>query len=264
MSEADVAASLAQMIRERMTGPNPLEGTGLEGIIEKRLARLTERERAAPAGDDANAVADRRKEIMRLIREEFDPTPDHWEGRDWDDNAEDVAEKIAALFAPAAPATDTRGHQDVAEDALRLIAAAASGGPNERLRQLYRRGQDIQRDGVSDAAFVAEEPEIAPSEASGGSELWGADASRWASAFRQRAIKLGYSDMDEDWLFGWFANAIELGRAAHPDTKRERARADKLTDALEGTMAVLDATPAQRKKHHVRRNGRWCTYYTTA
>ena len=53
--------------------------------------------------------------------------------------------------------------------------------------------------------------------------MWGADASRWASAFRQRAIKLGYSDMDEDWLSGWFANVIEMGRVAHPDTKRERA-----------------------------------------
>lgn len=36
----------------------------------------------------------------------------------------------------------------------------------------------------------------------------GADASKWASAFRQTAVKLGYSDMDEGWLIGWFANAI--------------------------------------------------------
>ena len=37
----------------------------------------------------------------------------------------------------------------------------------------------------------------------------GDDASKWAKAFRQTAIKLGYSDMDEGWLIGWFANAIE-------------------------------------------------------
>lgn len=35
------------------------------------------------------------------------------------------------------------------------------------------------------------------------------DASQWAKAFRQTALKLGYSDMDEGWLIGWFANAIE-------------------------------------------------------
>jgi len=35
------------------------------------------------------------------------------------------------------------------------------------------------------------------------------DAAKWAAAFRQTAIKLGYSDMDEGWLIGWFANAIE-------------------------------------------------------
>ncbi len=36
----------------------------------------------------------------------------------------------------------------------------------------------------------------------------GADATKWAAAFRQTALKLGYSDMDEGWLIGWFANAI--------------------------------------------------------
>ena len=37
----------------------------------------------------------------------------------------------------------------------------------------------------------------------------GDDASKWAAAFRQIAVKIGYSDMDEGWLIGWFANAIE-------------------------------------------------------
>lgn len=35
------------------------------------------------------------------------------------------------------------------------------------------------------------------------------DAQKWAREFRATAIKLGYSDMDEGWLIGWFANAIE-------------------------------------------------------
>lgn len=37
----------------------------------------------------------------------------------------------------------------------------------------------------------------------------GDDARKWASAFRRTALRLGYSDMDEGWLIGWFANAIE-------------------------------------------------------
>jgi hypothetical protein len=39
-------------------------------------------------------------------------------------------------------------------------------------------------------------------------EHCGMDASKWASEFRKTAIALGYSDMDEGWLIGWFANAI--------------------------------------------------------
>ncbi len=37
------------------------------------------------------------------------------------------------------------------------------------------------------------------------------DASVWAAEFRQIALGLGYSDMDEGWLIGWFANAIMTG-----------------------------------------------------
>lgn len=39
----------------------------------------------------------------------------------------------------------------------------------------------------------------------------GTDGAKWAAEFRQIAISLGYSDMDEGWLTGWFANAIEAG-----------------------------------------------------
>ena len=37
----------------------------------------------------------------------------------------------------------------------------------------------------------------------------GDDASKWAAAFKQHAEKLGHTGMDEGWLIGWFANAIE-------------------------------------------------------
>lgn len=40
----------------------------------------------------------------------------------------------------------------------------------------------------------------------------GTDGSKWAAEFRKTALKLGYSDMDEGWLIGWMANAIEAGK----------------------------------------------------
>lgn len=45
-------------------------------------------------------------------------------------------------------------------------------------------------------------------------EQMGTDGAKWAAEFRRVAISLGYSDMDEGWLIGWFANAIEAGRGA--------------------------------------------------
>ena len=42
----------------------------------------------------------------------------------------------------------------------------------------------------------------------------GTDGAKWAEEFRATAKRLGYSDMDEGWLTGWFANAIEVGREA--------------------------------------------------
>lgn len=37
----------------------------------------------------------------------------------------------------------------------------------------------------------------------------GDDASKWAAAFVQTAEKLGHNGIDEGWMIGWFANAIE-------------------------------------------------------
>ena len=37
------------------------------------------------------------------------------------------------------------------------------------------------------------------------------DAKIWAKEFNRIAQNLGYSEMDEEWLHGWFANAIMVG-----------------------------------------------------
>ena len=47
----------------------------------------------------------------------------------------------------------------------------------------------------------------------------GDDAVKWARQFNATAVKLGYSCMDEGWLAGWFANAIE-----HSGDVRRRAK----------------------------------------
>ena len=39
-------------------------------------------------------------------------------------------------------------------------------------------------------------------------EHCGRDAAKWAEAFNQHAVKLGYSDMELGWLIAWFANAM--------------------------------------------------------
>jgi len=51
----------------------------------------------------------------------------------------------------------------------------------------------------------------------------GDDGSKWAEAFCQHARKLGH-EIDEGWMIGWFANAIEASwdartRRAQPPTK---------------------------------------------
>jgi hypothetical protein len=56
------------------------------------------------------------------------------------------------------------------------------------------------------------------------------DARDWAAAFRQTAIDLGYSDMDEGWLIGWFANSLmrgyDQGRAAENQTEEDALASD--------------------------------------
>jgi hypothetical protein len=51
-------------------------------------------------------------------------------------------------------------------------------------------------------------------------DYMGDDAAKWAAEFRKIAIKLGYSNMDEGWLIGWFANAIEHSTLVRRDSSQ--------------------------------------------
>lgn len=53
-------------------------------------------------------------------------------------------------------------------------------------------------------------------------EGYGDDAQKWAKGFNETAVKLGYSEMDEGWLIGWFANAIERSHTLRMNRLREK------------------------------------------
>lgn len=42
----------------------------------------------------------------------------------------------------------------------------------------------------------------------------GTDAAKWAAEFCKIGRDLGHTTIDEGWMIGWFANAIEAGREA--------------------------------------------------
>lgn len=55
-------------------------------------------------------------------------------------------------------------------------------------------------------------------------EALGDDAAKWAAAFCQHAKTSNLPDLDEGWMIGWFANAIEnstdvRSRRAEPQTR---------------------------------------------
>ena len=55
-------------------------------------------------------------------------------------------------------------------------------------------------------------------------QMLGDDAAAWAVAFCQHAKKYGDADIEESWMIGWFANAIEAAhdarvRRMQPETK---------------------------------------------
>jgi len=80
----------------------------------------------------------------------------------------------------------------------------------------------------------------------------GDDAGMWASAFCQTATKLGM-DIDEGWMIGWFANAIEAAwtkrmQRAEPET-RPVAPDDCIHGASLTMTCPLCESEASERKH---------------
>lgn len=69
------------------------------------------------------------------------------------------------------------------------------------------------------------------------------DARDWARHFRATACRLGFSDMDEEWLHVWFANAIMRGWDEH--AKHQPAEpALSIEQVIAACMAAKEATAA--------------------
>lgn len=70
----------------------------------------------------------------------------------------------------------------------------------------------------------------------------GDNGQKWAQEFRATALRLGYSDMDEGWLIGWFADAIEHSN----DVRRwhREANPNLLHDAAPDMLAALELISA--------------------
>lgn len=75
-------------------------------------------------------------------------------------------------------------------------------------------------------------------------ERLGMDGGKWAAEFRQTALQLGYSDMDDGWLIGWFCNAIMAGydRATLVEIERVKreARNEARREAAELAMNMTE------------------------
>ncbi len=118
------------------------------------------------------------------------------------------------------------------QDALNRIAALPAQGVDASLIERARKlADDMERHATDewDESELVRALIAALAPASGGVEApaedaaakgetagemldrLGMDGAKWAAEFRTTALRLGYSDMDEGWLIGWFCNAIMAG-----------------------------------------------------
>jgi hypothetical protein len=71
----------------------------------------------------------------------------------------------------------------------------------------------------------------------------GTDGVKWAAEFRATALRLGYSDMDEGWLIGWFCNAIMAGYDRAPVSAPDVA---ELVEAAEVCVNTFRSTEHEK------------------
>ena len=89
----------------------------------------------------------------------------------------------------------------------------------------------------------------------------GADAALWAAEFHKTAINLGYSDMDEGWLIGWFANAIENTRAV--DRAALTSAAEVGDNQMSFSSNIIEAAVAATIERCARVADSFCQSFTS-
>lgn len=78
-------------------------------------------------------------------------------------------------------------------------------------------------------------------------ERMGADAAKWADEFNKTAQRLGYSQMDEVWLIGWFANAIEHAKdTVLFELDAAIARAEQAESDRDAALDAMEAAARKR------------------
>ena len=78
----------------------------------------------------------------------------------------------------------------------------------------------------------------------------GMDGQLWAKEFRATAQRLGYGDMDEGWLIGWFCNAIMAGY----DRRGQEQPVPQAQDALPEHCALCNQLTNNGVPHCIQRS----------
>lgn len=75
------------------------------------------------------------------------------------------------------------------------------------------------------------------------------DCRDWAREFNKMAVKLGYSEMDEGWLIGWFSNAM-CARMDYDARSRAQEQPLPLPPVTEKVRTLHDEwVPSLGEKH---------------
>jgi hypothetical protein len=95
---------------------------------------------------------------------------------------------------------------------------------------------------------LAADPAVKPAQKESDGDMLdrlGMDGVKWAAEFRTTALRLGYSDMDEGWLIGWFCNAIMAGYDRRKPTLAEALEVPEvkvLVEAANEHIAFMEGT----------------------
>jgi hypothetical protein len=172
-------------------------------------------------------------EIVRLMREEFDPCPPNYGGHSWHDCAEEVADSIVALFA--SPQTDLLSRAEV----LRVI------------RSLGAQDADLAMYGAADNARAREYGEAAATRACCAVALMpAASPSPAPAAMEELVARLGKAA--ETWKNGYvplYADVMLEAATALSTLAADKARIEAERDRMRKSLDTAMASRLDWRRH---------------